>query len=71
MSKMLRYKGYSACIEFDVEDSVFFGRVIGTSSLLIFECSNPADAEKNFHDAIDEYLKACAGAGIEPVKTRA
>ena len=65
----MSYRGYTACIEFDAEDSVLFGRVIGTSSLLLFECPDPANVEKTFHAAIDEYLKACEDAGIEPVKT--
>ena len=68
MSKTLCYKGYRCVIERVEEDSTLWGRIIDTDSLLVFQCTDPNNAEASFHSAVDEYLQACKDAGIDPVK---
>ncbi len=34
----MKYKGYEAIIEFDSEDQIFFGRVLGTHAVEVFLC---------------------------------
>jgi predicted HicB family RNase H-like nuclease len=65
----MKYKGYIGSVTFDAEDRIFYGRVLGVSSTLIgFEGSTVADLEKDFHNAVDDYLEMCAEEGKEPEK---
>jgi len=69
MTNIMKYKGYIGSVAFDAEDRIFHGRVLGVSSALIgFEGSTVADLEKDFHNAVDDYLEMCAEEGKEPEK---
>ena len=69
MKNVLKYKGYTGSVVFDAEDKIFHGRVLGLSFALIgFEGSTVAEIEKDFHDAVDDYLNMCAEQGKEPEK---
>ena len=65
-SKMLEYKGFSATVEYSVEDRVFYGTVSGISDLVSFYAENAADIESEFKTAIDGYLALCAEIGKKP-----
>lgn len=69
MKNVLRYKGYNGSVVFDAEDKIFHGRVLGLSSALIgFEGATVKEIEKDFKDAVDDYLNMCAEQGKEPEK---
>ena len=64
MKKTIKYKGYSGSVAFDAEDRIFHGRVLGVSSTLIgFEGTTIAELEKDFQNAVDDYLEMCAEQG--------
>jgi predicted HicB family RNase H-like nuclease len=69
MKNTMKYKGYTGSVTFDAEDRILHGRVLGVSSALIgFEGSTVADLEKDFQNAVDDYLEMCAEQGKEPEK---
>ena len=69
MKNTIKYKGYTGSVAFDAEDRIFHGRVLGVSSALIgFEGATVADLEKDFQNAVDDYLEMCAEQGKEPGK---
>lgn len=66
--KYLSYKGYTGTIEFDIEEKVLFGKVIGIKGLISYEGVSGEDLENDFKEAIDEYLEDCTSLGLKPEK---
>ncbi|MBX3575787.1 MAG: type II toxin-antitoxin system HicB family antitoxin [Rhizobiaceae bacterium] len=65
---MKLYKGYAGSIEFDDEDRVFYGRILGLRDIVTFEAETADDLVKAFHDSVDDYLAFCKERGVEPQK---
>ncbi len=65
---MMTYKGYSARVEFDDDDMIFFGQVIGIRDVVTFEGESVKEIEKAFHDSVDDYLNMCKERSEEPDK---
>lgn len=68
MNSILNYKGYSAVIEYSAEDRVLCGKISGINDLVTFESENADGIEKEFHDAVDDYIEYCKEIGKEPEK---
>ena len=51
------YKGYYTLIHFDSEDKVLYGKIEGIDDLVTFESDSAKEIEKEFHDAVDDWLK--------------
>lgn len=64
----MTYKGYSARIEYDADDEIFFGRIAGIRDGISFHAETVADLKAAFRDAVDDYIQACAKIGKEPQK---
>ena len=69
MENTLQYKGYFTNISFSVIDKVLHGKIEGIDDLVTFESESIDDIEKEFHDAVDDYLAFCEEMGKEPSKT--
>ena len=69
MSNTIEYKGYIGSLEYYSEDKCFFGKLEMIDDLVTFEADNAHDLEKNFHNAVNEYLQTCLDLGREPQKT--
>lgn len=67
-SNILEYKGYHTKVEFDSEGLVLRGKIEGISDFVNFECEDIKDIEKEFHEAVDDYLEFCKEVGKEPDK---
>lgn len=67
MNSMI-YNGYSARIEYDDEDGVFFGRIAGIRDGVGFHADNVADLKAAFGEAVDDYLETCTRIGKSPQK---
>jgi predicted HicB family RNase H-like nuclease len=65
---VMTYEGYSARIEFDAEDEIFFGRLAGISDVIGFHADNVSDLKQAFHDAVDDYVETCRKLGKAPQK---
>lgn len=68
MNDILKYKGYTGDVNFDAGDKIFHGRVLGIADVIGFEGASVAELEKDFHDAVDDYLETCREIGKEPEK---
>ena len=66
MNNMMAYRGYTARIEYDDEDGIFFGHLAGIRDGVGFHADNVADLKAAFHEAVDDYIEACAKIGKEP-----
>lgn len=64
----MTYKGYSARIEFDSEDRIFVGHVVGIRDIISFHGTTVDELSKSFHEAVDDYLEACEKLGQSPNK---
>ena len=56
---MLRYKGYSGCVEFDDESGIFHGEVLDLSDVVTFQGETVDEVEQAFHESVDDYLEFC------------
>ena len=68
MKNTLAYKGYTAKIEFDPEDNIFHGRVLGVRDIIGFHGETVAELTTDFHNAIHHYLEVCRQRGEAPQK---
>lgn len=68
MGNILEYKGYHTKVEFDSEQFVLRGKIEGINDLVNFSSSDIAEIEKEFHDAVDDYLEFCKEIGKDPDK---
>lgn len=64
----MKYKGFESVIEFDAEDRIFFGRVLGTRDVIAFDGQTVDELEQSFHTVIDDYLADCQQVGKDPEK---
>ena len=64
----LRYKSYTAKIEFDPEDNILFGNIIGIRDTVGFHGESVTELKDAFHEAVDFYLESCRKAGRKPDK---
>jgi predicted HicB family RNase H-like nuclease len=69
MKNTLKCKGYTGNVNFDAEDKVFHGRVLGITDVIGFEGASVSELEKDFREAIDDYLETCQEIGKEPEKS--
>jgi len=67
MNKLV-YKGYRTKIEFSSADHVLYGKAEGINDLITFESDSADEIEKEFHNAVDDYLEFCKEVGKEPDK---
>lgn len=59
----MRYRGYTAQMEFDVEDKIIAGRVLAIDDIITFHGTSVAQFEAAFHASVDSYLIACQKLG--------
>lgn len=68
MKNAMTYNGYSARIEFDADDRIFFGRLSGIRDIVTFHGRTVDELEAAFKEAVDHYLTTCAELGQTPGK---
>lgn len=66
--KAMNYKGYFAKVEFDPEDHIFVGHIIGILDVVGFHGESVTELETAFKEAVDNYIKACKELNQEPNK---
>ncbi len=65
----MTYQGYTARIEFDDRDNIFWGKVLGIDDSITVEGDTVVQLTQDFHNAIDFYLEDCAALGKRPKKS--
>ena len=64
----MEYNGYHAKIEFDNQDNIFVGTVMGLNDTLAFHGKSLAEREQSFQNCIEDYLDLCKEIGKKPEK---
>ena len=64
----LNYRGYTAKVEFDPDDNILFGNIIGIRDTVGFHGESVSELKSAFHEAVDFYLESCEKAKREPNK---
>jgi predicted HicB family RNase H-like nuclease len=64
----ITYKGYTSRVDFDEDESILVGKLLGINDLVSFHADNVADLRAAFHEAVDDYIQACAQLGKTPQK---
>jgi predicted HicB family RNase H-like nuclease len=59
----LSYRGFLAKVEFDEDDRLLVGKIVGIEDGVTFHADNVADLSAAFHDAVEDYVEACAKVG--------
>ena len=68
MNNTMTYKGYTARIEFDPDDNIFVGRVLGVRDIIGFHGATVTKLTADFHAAINHYIDVCKQQGQTPEK---
>jgi predicted HicB family RNase H-like nuclease len=69
MKNVLQHKGYTGNVQFDADDLIFHGRVMGLKKAHIsYEGKTVDEFVTDFNNAVNDYLDMCAEDGIEPEK---
>lgn len=66
--KLITYKNYTADAKYSAEDGCYIGHIAGIHDIVGFQCETPEELERNFHESVDYYLKACREMGRKPNK---
>jgi len=64
----MRYKGYSARIEYSDDDGLLIGHIAGINDVVGFHAGDVPALRAAFHQAVDDYLDACQTFGRAPQK---
>lgn len=64
----MEYNGYHAKVEYDDEDGIFVGTVIGLNDILGFHGTSVDELAASFQNCIDDYLDFCRETGKKPEK---
>ena len=64
----MRYKGYSAHIEYSEEDRCLVGHIAGITDIVGFHADTVPELQKAFEDAVEDYLETCERLNKPPQK---
>lgn len=68
MSNTMTSHGLSARIDFDADDNLFFGRLLGTTDVVGFHADTVEGLRAAFEEAVQDYLDTCQRLGKKPMK---
>lgn len=63
---ILKYKDYEGTTELDMTRSICRGKVLFIDDLVTYESAFPAELQKEFEAAVEDYLQTCVAVGKEP-----
>ena len=66
--KGMAYKGYAGAVEFDGDDEIFVGRIVGINDVVGFHADTVDGLKAAFHEAVEDYIATCRRAGKKPDK---
>ena len=65
----MTYKNYSARVEYDDDDAIFFGKIAGIRDGVGFHGDTVENLRAAFHEAVDDYIETCKKIDKEPQKS--
>jgi predicted HicB family RNase H-like nuclease len=66
VNSQFEYKGYVGSAEIDIEGKALVGKLLFIRDTITYSALVIEDLEAAFHEAVDDYLAACAEEGTEP-----
>jgi len=63
---ILKYKDYEGTTELDMTRGICRGKVLFIDDLVTYESAFPAELQKEFEAAVEDYLQTCVAVGKEP-----
>ena len=66
MTNVLKHNGYQARVDFDAEDRIFIGRIVGIDDIVTFHASTVEELEEAFKESLQDYIETCAKIGKSP-----
>ena len=66
MSDTLKYKDYEGSVQYSAEDRLLHGKILGIRDFVLYDGKDLRTLEKNFRNAVDEYLAFCEAEGKAP-----
>jgi predicted HicB family RNase H-like nuclease len=68
MRNIMKYHGYTARIDFESNDDLFVGRLLGMCEPIVFHGASVEELRGDFEFAVDHYLAECRRMGQKPEK---
>ena len=68
VNHIIEYSGYRAMIEYDEDDEMFVGTVLGISDSVSFHGHNIQEARQHFKNNVDKYVTMCRQFRKQPEK---
>lgn len=62
----MKFRGYTARIDYDPNENLFIGEIVGLSELLTFHGAGVEELRADFEFAVNHYLASCAAMGSKP-----
>lgn len=62
----LSYRGYTATIEYDDDDKLWHGKLDKIHDMINFHSLKAEEIEREFHNAVNDYLDFCKEIGKKP-----
>lgn len=66
MQNSIKFRGYTARIDYDAHDHIFVGRVLGMSEQLVFHGASVDELHADFEFAVGHYISECEKEGRRP-----
>ncbi len=64
----MEYKGYIGQFEYEPDDDLFHGQVLGIRDVVHFCGASVQELKQALQDSVEDYLEACKSAGKNPEK---
>ena len=64
----MKYKGYTAHIDYSEDDGCFVGHIAGITDIVGFHGESVAELRAAFEEAVDDYLETCRKLDRTPEK---
>lgn len=68
MANTMKYREYTAAVQYDGDDGLFYGDVMDLRDTITFSGSSVEELEHAFEQAVDDYIEFCESQGEEPDK---
>ncbi|MGR5590039.1 hypothetical protein [Peptoniphilus grossensis] len=62
---LLKYKNFIGSMEYDSEDKIYYGQLLGISALVGYDGKTNLELEKNFKIAVDDFINYHLEKGME------
>lgn len=65
---ILKYKDYEGTADIDMESFVCRGKILFIDDLVTYQAATPAELQKSFEEAVEDYLTTCTELSRQPQK---